>query len=121
MEFPSSCQTFGNQYYEKTKQRKEPPKLQYHRKGPRIVYGSVQVRIQNQPVRNDLRIFRSSANTKYQTHTHTLCLMMVEVSPETSRKNTMIQDMINSETILKISAKVRVCYFGQNLKMTKDS
>ena len=28
-----------------------------------IVYGSVQVRIQNQPIRNDLRIFRSSANT----------------------------------------------------------
>ena len=29
----------------------------------------------------------------------TLCLMMGEVSPETSSKNTMIQDMINSETI----------------------
>ena len=30
MEYPSSCQTFGNQYYEKTKQRKQPPKLQHH-------------------------------------------------------------------------------------------
>ena len=30
----------------------------------------------------------------------TLCLTMGEVSPETSPKNTMIQDMINSETIL---------------------
>ena len=30
MEYPSSCQIFGNQYYEKTKQRKQPPKLQHH-------------------------------------------------------------------------------------------
>ena len=30
MEYPSSCQTFGNQYYEKTEQRKQPPKLQHH-------------------------------------------------------------------------------------------
>ena len=30
MEYPSSYQTFGNQYYEKTKQRKQPPKLQHH-------------------------------------------------------------------------------------------
>ena len=31
MEYPSSCQTFGNQYHEKTKQRKQLPKLQHHR------------------------------------------------------------------------------------------
>ena len=30
MEYPSSYQIFGNQYYEKTKQRKQPPKLQHH-------------------------------------------------------------------------------------------
>ena len=30
MEYPSNCQIFGNQYYEKTKQRKQPPKLQHH-------------------------------------------------------------------------------------------
>ena len=30
MEYPLSCQIFGNQYYEKTKQRKQPPKLQHH-------------------------------------------------------------------------------------------
>ena len=30
IEYPSNCQIFGNQYYEKTKQRKQPPKLQHH-------------------------------------------------------------------------------------------
>ena len=30
MEYPSSCQIFGNQYYEKTKQRKQQPRLQHH-------------------------------------------------------------------------------------------
>ena len=30
MEYPSNYQIFGNQYYEKTKQRKQPPKLQHH-------------------------------------------------------------------------------------------
>ena len=30
MEYPSNCQIFGNQYYEKTKQRKQPLKLQHH-------------------------------------------------------------------------------------------
>ena len=34
---------------------------------------------------------------KYHTHAHTPCLMMGEVSLETSPKTIMIQDMINSE------------------------
>ena len=36
---------------------------------------------------------------KYHTHIQTLCLMMGEVSLETSPKNIMIQDMINSKTV----------------------
>ena len=31
MEYLSSLQIFGNQYYEKANQRKQLPKLQYHR------------------------------------------------------------------------------------------
>ena len=30
MEYPSNYQIFGNQYYEKAKQRKQLPKLQHH-------------------------------------------------------------------------------------------
>ena len=30
MEYPSNCQISGNQYYEKAKQRKQPPKPQHH-------------------------------------------------------------------------------------------
>ena len=30
MAYPSNNQIFGNQYYEKTKQRNQPPKLQHH-------------------------------------------------------------------------------------------
>ena len=45
----------------------------------------------------------SGENSKFHS---TLCLMMGEVSPETSPKNAMIQDMINSETICKYTC----CY-----------
>ena len=43
-------------------------------------------------------------------HTHTPCLMMGEVSLETSQKNIMIQDMINSDnsmikTVYKLGTK----------------
>ena len=31
------------------------------------------------------------------------------------------EDKLQNESIFKITAKVRVCDFGQNLKMTKDS
>ena len=60
------------------------------------------------PYRSEFKINQSGMTSEYfdplQTHntrhhTHTLCLMMGEVSPKTSPKNTMIQDMINSETI----------------------
>ena len=30
MEYPSNYQIFGDQYYEKAEQRKQPPKLQHH-------------------------------------------------------------------------------------------
>ena len=31
MEYPLNYQIFGNQYYEKAKQRKQPPKPQHHK------------------------------------------------------------------------------------------
>ena len=40
---------------------------------------------------------------KYHTHIHTACLMMGEVSLDTSPKNIMIQDMINSENNMNIT------------------
>ena len=46
-----------------------------------------------------LKYFDPLQTHKYCTHTHTPRLMMGEVSPETSLKNIMIQDMINSKTI----------------------
>ena len=36
MEYPSNCQIFGNQYYEKTKQRKQPPKLQHQTESAKV-------------------------------------------------------------------------------------
>ena len=56
-------------------------------------YGSIQVCNQSQPIRNDLKIFQSSANTNT---IHTPCLMMEEISLKTSLKNILIQDMMNS-------------------------
>ena len=73
MEYPSSYQIFGNQCYEKAKQRKRPSKLQHHQTESAKKYGSIQVRNQSQPIRNDLKIFRSSVNTSIpHTHSHTL-------------------------------------------------
>ena len=71
MEYPSSYQIFGNQYYEKAKQRKQLPKLQHHQTestNSANKYGSIQVHNQSQPIRNDLKIFRCSANTCTLTH-----------------------------------------------------
>ena len=68
MEYPSSYQIFGNQYYEKAKQRKQPPKLQHHQTE------STQVRNQRQRIRNDLKnilILCKHINTTH-THSHTL-------------------------------------------------
>ena len=47
----------------------------------------------------------------------TLCLMMGEVSPETSPKNNMIQDMINSETIKKVKVQT---FSGATTQDMKD-
>ena len=56
----------------------------------------------------------SGENSKFA---HTPCLMMGEVSPETSPKNTMIQDMINSETISKNkSYNYMSIYIGNDLE-----
>ena len=67
MEYPSSYQIFGNQYYEKAKQCKENNRQNYYniKLSPQRSankYGSIQVRNQSQPTRNNLKIFRSSAN-----------------------------------------------------------
>ena len=59
MEYPSNCQIFGNQYCEIAKQRKQPPKLQHHQTKSANMYGFLQVRIQNQPIRNDLIMYES--------------------------------------------------------------
>ena len=48
-----------------------------------------------------LEYFDPLQTHKYHAHTHTPCLMMGEVPLETSPKNIMIQDMINSKTILQ--------------------
>ena len=58
------------------------------------------VRNANQPISNDNRTFRSPCKHINTTHftIHT-CLMMGEASLETSPKNNMIQDMINSDNM----------------------
>ena len=74
MEYPSSCQIFGNQYYEKTKQRKQPPKLQHHQTESAKVrnrVGSVQVRIQINQSGTTSEYF-DPLQTHNTRHTHTL-------------------------------------------------
>ena len=46
-----------------------------------------------------LEYFDPLQTHKYHTHAHTTCLMMGEVSLETSPKNIMIQDKVNSKTV----------------------
>ena len=75
VEYRSNYQIFGNQYYEKAKQRKQPPKLQHHQTESTKVtnrYGSIQVRNQSQPIRNDLSILREHIIPHTHTHAHTL-------------------------------------------------
>ena len=73
MEYPSSCQIFGNQYYEKTKQRKQLPKLQHHQTESAKVSQSCVV-----PYRSEFKINQSGTTSDYfdplQTHNtrHTL-------------------------------------------------
>ena len=109
MEYPSNYQTFGNLYYEKAKQRKQlpniqPPKPQHHQTestmirqqvGTMVPHGST-TKPTNQKRPSNISIPCEHTNT---THTQTPCLMMGEVSLESSPKNIMIQDMINSKTV----------------------
>ena len=64
-----------------------------------VLYGSASKINQSETT---LEYFDPLETHKYHTHTHTPCVMMDEVSLETSPKNIMIQDMINSETVQKI-------------------
>ena len=50
---------------------------------------------------------------------HTPCLMMAEVSLETSPKNIMIQDMINSENNMNTTVSTDTNIFKTNLSMFK--
>ena len=51
----------------------------------------------------------------YHTHTYTPCLMIVEVSLETSPKNIMIQDMIISENSMNPTESTNTNIFKINL------
>ena len=76
MEYPSSCQTFGNQYYEKTKRRKQPSKLQHHQTESAKVRNRVWFRTgPNSKSTNQERPQNISILCKHiipDTHSHTL-------------------------------------------------
>ena len=76
MEYPSSCQIFGNQYYEKTKQRKQLPKLQHHQTESAKVRNRVWFRTgPNSKSTNQERPQNISILCKHiipDTHSHTL-------------------------------------------------
>ena len=76
MEYFSSCQTFGNQYYEKTKQRKQLPKLQHHQTESAKVRNRVWFRTgPNSKSTNQERPQNISILCKHiipDTHSHTL-------------------------------------------------
>ena len=76
MEYPSSCQIFGNQYYKKTKQRKQPPKLQHHQTESAKVRNRVWFRTgPNSKSTNQERPQNISILCKHiipDTHSHTL-------------------------------------------------
>ena len=86
---------------EKQRKEKQARKLD-HQKRIAIKPESEYVRNANQPISNDHRTFRSPCKHINTTHftIHT-CLMMGEASLETSPKNNMIQDMINSDNTEK--------------------
>ena len=76
IEYPSNCQIFGNQYYEKTKQRKQPPKLQHHQTESAKVRNRVWFRTgPNSKSTNQERPQNISILCKHiipDTHSHTL-------------------------------------------------
>ena len=75
MEYPSSYQIFGNQYYDKAKQRKQPPKLQHHQTESTKVrqqvwfYTGLQPKSANQKRPQNISILCEYINTKH-TLTH---------------------------------------------------
>ena len=117
MEYPSNYQIFGNQYYEKAEQRKQPPKLQHHQTESTKVCQQVwfhtgpQPKSTNQKRPQNISILCEHINTT-NTHAHTPCLMMGEVSFEISPKNTMIQDMINSENSMNTTESTKTNIFN---------
>ena len=74
MEYPSNYQVFGNQYYEKVKQRKQPPKLQHHQtestKAPTSIVPNKYATKVSQSERT-LKYFDPLQTHKYHTHTLT--------------------------------------------------
>ena len=95
MEYPSNCQIFGNQYNEKAKQRKQPPKLQHrHHTESAKVRQQVWFHTGSNPKsinqsETTLKYFDPLQTRKYHTHTHTPCLMMGEVSLYKRRRETL--------------------------------
>ena len=94
MEYSSSCQIFGKQYYKKAKQRKPPPKLQHHQteftKVRQQVWFHIGPQTKSTKVNQSettLKYFDPLRTHKYYAHTRTPCLMMREESLETSPKN----------------------------------
>ena len=74
MEYPSNYQIFGNQYYEKAKQRKEPPKLQHHQTESTKVSPTSMVSHRSATKLNQsettLKYFNPLRTHKCHTHTH---------------------------------------------------
>ena len=115
LEYPSNCQMFGNPYYEKSKQSKENNRESYNiiKLNPQSSankYGYIQVCIQSQPIRNNLKILRSSANINTtHTHSHTLHDDGRSISrniPEKLKDNMNTTESTNTN-IFKI-----ICYRG---------
>ena len=76
MEYPSNCQISRNQYYEKAKQRKQPPKLQHQAESAKVcqrVWFCTGAHPKS-TFRNTLEYFDPLQTHKYHTHTHTTCL-----------------------------------------------
>ena len=75
MEYPSSYQIFGNQYYEKAKQRKQPPILKHHQTESTKVrqqiwfYEGTPTKVTQSET--TLKYFYPLRTHKYHTHTHT--------------------------------------------------
>ena len=104
MEYPSSCQIFGNQYYEKTKQRKQPPKLQHHQTESRKVRNRVWFRTgpnsksTNQERPQNISILCKHIIPDTHSHTHTLCLTTLSLGVKSKTSSNQ-----------RVSAIIRPC------------